>query len=92
MNWSSTALPETHVTVEDLVAEERQGGGPSRASVSHSYVAFLGLPPTGKHVTFTEIDIIRIAGGKLVERWAETDMLSLLQQLGVDPPRERARS
>ena len=32
-----------------------------------------------------KIDIIRIAGGKLVERWGEMDMLGMLQQLGVVP-------
>jgi hypothetical protein len=37
-------------------------------------------------VTFTGIDILRIAGGKLVEHWGEMDMLSMLQQLGVVPP------
>ena len=91
MNWSSTALPETHVTVEDMIAEEDKVVVRLSMSVTQ-HGAFLGLPPTGKHVTFTGIDIIRIAGGKLVERWAETDMLGLLQQLGVVPPREQARS
>ena len=35
----------------------------------------MGIPPTGKQVTVRLIDINRIEGGKLVERWAEADML-----------------
>lgn len=44
---------------------------------------FMGLPPTGKQVTMSGIEMFRLAGGKVVERWAEFDMLSLMQQLGV---------
>lgn len=80
----STAFPDTYFMVEDMIAEEDKVV--ARLSVSATQQgAFMGLPPTGKHVTFTGIDIIRIAGGKLVERWGEMDMLGMLQQLGVVP-------
>jgi predicted ester cyclase len=48
--------------------------------------AFMGVPSTGKRVTSTFIDISRIADGKIVEHWNETDMLGMLQQLGLVPP------
>jgi predicted ester cyclase len=81
----STAFPDTHFTVEDMIAEGDKVV--TRLSVSATqHGAYMGLPPTGKHVTFTGIDILRIAGGKLVEHWGEMDMLSMLQQLGVVPP------
>lgn len=51
----------------------------------------MGIPPTGKQVTVTLIDINRVEDGKLVERWAETDMLGLLQQLGAVPAPEAAQ-
>ena len=87
----TTAFPDTHFTVEDMIAEgDKVVARLTIQATQHG--AFLGLPPTGKHVTFTGIDIIRISGGKLVERWAETDMLGLLQQLGVVPPPEQASS
>ncbi len=44
---------------------------------------FMGLPPTGKEVTIDGIEMFRLADGKLVERWAEFDMMSLMQQLGA---------
>jgi predicted ester cyclase len=45
----------------------------------------MGVPPTGKQVTVTGIDIYRVAGGKLVERWGEFDQMGMMQQLGVVP-------
>ena len=46
---------------------------------------FLGVPATGKHVSFGVIDIIRIANGKLVEHWGQMDSMSMMQQLGAIP-------
>ena len=47
---------------------------------------FMGIPPTGKHISWSCIDIWRIADGKFVEHWIEADMMSVMQQLGVLPP------
>ena len=45
----------------------------------------MGMPPSGKKLTFTGITTVRMADGKIVERWANVDELGLLQQLGVVP-------
>ncbi len=80
----TTAFPDTHFTVEDMIAEGEKVV--ARLSVSATQQeAYMGLPPTGKRATFTGIDVIRFANGKIVERWGEMDMLGLLQQLGVVP-------
>ena len=87
----STAFSDTHFMVEDMIVEgDKVVVRLSMSATQHG--AFLGLPPTGKHVTFTGIDIICIAGGKLVERWAQTDMQGLWQQLGVVASPEQASS
>jgi hypothetical protein len=46
---------------------------------------FPGAAPeaAGRDVTFTGADILRIAGGKLAEYWANADSLLFVQQLGV---------
>lgn len=49
------------------------------------HVSYLGMPPTGKHVTSSGISIFRIAGGKIVEHWGENDALGTFQQLGLIP-------
>ncbi|MCE7986691.1 MAG: hypothetical protein DYG89_36420 [Caldilinea sp. CFX5] len=43
---------------------------------------FLGIPATGKQVSFMVIGLDRIVDGKIVEHWALPDFFSLLQQIG----------
>jgi predicted ester cyclase len=79
-----SAFPDFRMTIEDLIAEEDivvarfTQGGTHRGT-------FMGAAPTGRQVQFTEIGILRVAGGKVVESWYETDMLSLYQQVGLIP-------
>jgi len=42
-----------------------------------------GAPRTGNELKMTSITIHRIADGKLVEKWAEKDVLGFLVQIGV---------
>jgi predicted ester cyclase len=44
---------------------------------------FMEFIPTGKQMTLTGIDIVRIKDGKAVERWGNFDDLSLMRQLGI---------
>ena len=79
-----TAFPDTHFTIEDVIAEgdtvvTRQTFGGTHAG------DFDGIPPTGKQVTASAIDITLVANGKRVEQWFNGDDLGLLQQLGVIP-------
>jgi len=46
---------------------------------------FAGIPPTGKHATWTEIHIVRVANQHIVEHWGLTQELGMLVQLGVIP-------
>ena len=79
-----TAFPDLYFTVEDLIAEGDKVV--TRLTTRGTQQgAFMGIPPTGKHVTVTAIDINRFAGGKSVEHWLNMDTLGLLQQLGVIP-------
>jgi predicted ester cyclase len=56
-----------------------------RYTISGTHVRpVLGIAPTGRIIRLSGITIVRISGGKLAERWAVTDQLSLLHQLG-DP-------
>ena len=42
------------------------------------------VPPTGKRVTFTATDTVRVSGGKIIEDRSGFDVEDLLQQLGVN--------
>ena len=44
---------------------------------------FRGLPPTGREVRFSGIEINRMAGGKVTEHWFQLDALTLFEQLGL---------
>ena len=79
-----TALPDFHLSTDDVIAEADKGVMRFTIHGTHQGEG-MGLPPTGKRVVYTGIDIFRIADGKIVERWGEVDMLGLLQQLGVIP-------
>jgi len=75
-------FPDYQTIIDDLFAEADQVA--ARISMSGTNTgSFMGIPPTGRHVSFTGIYIARIANGKIVEHWGEEDGVSLLQQLGV---------
>jgi predicted ester cyclase len=70
--------------VEDLIAEGDKVVVRGTLRGTHQG-DFMGIPPTGKVVTFTAIAICRFAGGKEVEHWSNADVLGLMQQLGAIP-------
>ena len=49
-----------------------------------------GLPPTGKRITMSGLELFRLEGGKIAECWLAYDNLSLMQQLGIIPTPEQA--
>jgi hypothetical protein len=48
-------------------------------------VLYMGLPPTGKFVTYNEIFIFRFTEGRISEIWGVVDIHSQMQQLGIIP-------
>ena len=46
---------------------------------------FMGIAPTGKSATWTEIHIGRGVNGRISEHWGLVDRLSMLTQLGIVP-------
>jgi predicted ester cyclase len=75
-------FPDYQTIIDDLVAEGDKVA--ARITMSGTHTGnFMGIPGTGKHVSFTGMYIARIVAGKIVEHWGEEDGVSLLQQLGV---------
>lgn len=79
------AFEDLHVTVEDMVAEEDRVAARFTARGIHNG-PFMGLPPTGKAITMTGMEIFRLESGKIAELWGEANLLGLMQQLGILPP------
>jgi predicted ester cyclase len=75
-------FPDYQTLIEDMIAEEDQVAARIRMTGTHTG-EFMGIPPTGKRISFTGMYLVRITSGKIVEHWGEEDGVSLLQQLGV---------
>ena len=79
-----TAFPDFNVSIDDMIAE----GDKIVARTTWNGTQkgeFMGIPPSGKRVSFDVIDIIRISEGKGVEHWGVMDSSAMMQQLGVIP-------
>jgi len=77
-----SAFPDYWMTIDYLVAEDDRVAARFTQGGTHQGELF-GIPATGKQVKFTEMGILRIADGKVVESWYDVDMLGMMQQLGV---------
>jgi len=75
-------FPDYQTAIDDLIAEGDTVVARITMSGTHTG-SFMGIPPTGKRISFTGMYIARIDDGKIVEHWGEEDGVSLLQQLGV---------
>jgi predicted ester cyclase len=79
------ALPDLRATEQDMVGEGD--------TVAVRYVVeatqkgdLLGIPATGRRVSWEAVDVYRVSGDKIVEEWAADDMLAVLTGLGVYTP------
>jgi predicted ester cyclase len=77
-------LPDNKATTEDLIAEGdkvvwRWSG------LGHHTGVLMGLPPTGRPIRATGIEIFRVANGRFVEHWSEWSQMAMMQQLGLVP-------
>lgn len=78
------AFPDLTYTVEEDMAERDLVW--TRFSARGTFKGwFLGAAPTGETVSYTGMDLNRIAGGRIVESWVNYDALALLQQIGLVP-------
>lgn len=77
-----SVFPDLVVSVEDLIAEGDRVAARLVGRGTHEG-EFLGIPPTGRRVTFAATDVHRIDGGKIVETWHIEDYLGIFVQLGV---------
>lgn len=79
-----TGFPDMQETVEDMISEGDKVVGRFLMRGTHRS-EFMGVAPTGRSVTMSGIDVVRVAGGKISEFWYAEQMLELMQQLGATP-------
>ena len=76
----SVAFPDTHHTVDDLIAEGDLVVLRTTARATHRG-RFEGIDPTNRSVEFTGLVVYRIQDGKIAESWGEIDFLRLIREL-----------
>ncbi len=73
-----------NVTIDDIMADGDTVTARFTARGVHEG-EFMGLPPTGKPIAMTGIEIFRVKEGKITELWGEANLMGLMQQLGILP-------
>lgn len=84
MSMLRSAFPDFKATIDDIIAEgdkvviRMTWNGAQKGE-------FMGIPPDGKRISVSVIDIFRITEGKIVEHWGLLDMMGMMQQLDAMP-------
>jgi steroid delta-isomerase-like uncharacterized protein len=76
------AFPDFQMNVDDTIADGDKVVTRGHWTGTHQ-AEYQGIPPTGKRVTVSSMNVFRFEDGKIAERWIITDQLGLLQQLGA---------
>jgi steroid delta-isomerase-like uncharacterized protein len=76
------AFPDFHDSIDIQIAEGEMVATRFTSRGTHRG-AFMGVEPTNKELSWSGITINRIAQGRIVESWANWDMLGMMQQLGI---------
>jgi predicted ester cyclase len=74
------AFPDVTVEIDELVAEGDRVAVATTFTGTHTG-ELLGMAPTGRRVAVTGIDIVRVAGSRIVEHRGLTDIAGLMRQL-----------
>jgi steroid delta-isomerase-like uncharacterized protein len=75
-------FPDLNFTPDDTIGEGDEVVVHWTARGTHRAL-FLGLQPTNRSATVSGTSIFRIKNCKIVEQWADWNLLSLLEQLGL---------
>jgi len=89
VTYQRTGLPDFNVTLDELIIAEDHSIG--RWTVTGTNTGPLGdLPPTGKKVKYSGVEVTRIVDGKIIESWIYFNQAAMLTQLGytITPPVE----
>jgi steroid delta-isomerase-like uncharacterized protein len=79
------AFPDLHVTIEDMLADGDRVVTRQTFAGTHRG-EWMGVPATGRAVSWAVIDIVRLEDGLLVDHWAVADLHGLLAQLTAAEP------
>lgn len=78
------AFPDSTSITHDMIVDG------DKVAVRYSAVGthqgeFMDIPATGNDIEVQGISIYRVADGKVTDEWAQPDIMSMMQQMGVAP-------
>jgi ketosteroid isomerase-like protein len=79
------AFPDFSMNIEELVSSGDTVWGRMTARGTQEG-QFGPIPPTGKRIEISVIDIMRFKDGRLIEHWGVADQFAAMEQLGMKPP------
>jgi predicted ester cyclase len=74
--------PDLHLVIDHQIAEGDWVVSCVTATGTHSG-DWMGIAPTGKHVTLTAVNVDRVVNGKMVEHGGAANMLGPLLEIGA---------
>jgi steroid delta-isomerase-like uncharacterized protein len=74
------AFPDVEVTIDELVADGDRAAVATTMTGTHTG-ELMGMAPTGRRVSVTGIDLVRVEAGRIVEHRGLTDTVGLMRQL-----------
>jgi steroid delta-isomerase-like uncharacterized protein len=81
--WNQ-GISNTRVDVEDMMVDGDKLVVRFTTHGTHSG-EFMGIPATDKSFSMPVIDILRYRDGKFVEHWGVSDVMGVMQQIGLLP-------
>jgi predicted ester cyclase len=83
-------FPDAKVTVQEVV--EEAGTLVARYVITGTlHEAFMGVAPAGQQIALPGISILHFRSGRCFERWACSDSLLLMSQIGAPTPAAEKR-
>lgn len=77
-----TGFPDLKFSIDDTIAERDEVVVHWTARGTHKG-QFLGMPATNKKAAVTGTSIYRLDGSKIAESWANWNLMSMMEQLGI---------
>jgi predicted ester cyclase len=76
------SFPDMNVYIDDMIADGEMVGVQGTMRCTHQG-EFMHVAPTGNQLSWKGLAMFRVVDGKIVERWFNSDSLSILQQVGL---------
>lgn len=80
----SKGLADVKFTIDDMIGEGDRVAV-RLTSGARQVGPFMGMPPSGKAYSISEIHIFRLRDGKVTEHWHQLDQMGMMRQLGAMP-------